>query len=148
MLSTGSERLSKSGAVGAHMVEASSINKGLFFLGQVIDALTARTNHSADIIVPYRSAGAAWSSRETSSLLLLLPAGLRRPVMAQQSLILASAHACSSCVASVRQSPHLVGCQGADLHPQADGLQEWQQPAYPALRHGLGCCSRVAGTTF
>ena len=59
MISAGSERLSKSGAMGAHMVEASSINKGLFFLGQVIDALTARTKDNADIIVPYRSAGAA-----------------------------------------------------------------------------------------
>ena len=77
---------------GSQGAKASSIIKGFFFLRQVIKALTALVKDDTDIIVLYRSAGAAWLSKETSELQLLL-AGLRRPVMVQHPLTLALVHA-------------------------------------------------------
>jgi hypothetical protein len=46
----GSERLSKSLAVGDRMKEAQAINKSLSALGNVIEALQKKSNH-----VPYRN---------------------------------------------------------------------------------------------
>ncbi|CUG90327.1 kinesin, putative, partial [Bodo saltans] len=69
----GSERVNESGVTGQNLKEAASINKSLFTLGQVIDALSANNNNTnnADgkILIPRRNSASSGCGSTSSYLL-------------------------------------------------------------------------------